>query len=146
MSEQSNQKANGFYTLKGYSLINSDALTSAMEDYLEMIFRLHNNNETVRIKNLSQKLHVKPPSASKMANILKREGLINFEKYGHITLTEKGGKQAAYLMFRHNILHSLLCFINNSQDELAQVEKIEHFINKETVYNIKNWLDKMSLS
>ena len=29
--------ANGFYTLKGYQLIESDELTPAMQDYLEMI-------------------------------------------------------------------------------------------------------------
>lgn len=144
MAEYSDPKSNGFYTLKGYSLINDDSLTSAMEDYLEMILRLSNNNEIVRIKNLSGKLHVKPSSASKMSDILRREGLINFERYGYITLTEKGKEKAEYLLFRHDILHRFLCFINNSDDELSQVEKIEHFINKETIYNIKDWLDNIS--
>ena len=30
--------------------------------------------------------------------------------------------------------------INESEDELEQVEKIEHFINEKTIYNIENFL------
>lgn len=132
----------GFYTLKGYALADTLALTPAMEDYLEMIFRFYHNNEIVRIKKLSEILHVKPSSASKMAGILKNKKLIEFEKYGQITLTQEGKELGEYLMFRHAVLHQFLCRINHSQDELAQAEKIEHFINKETIENIKAWLDK----
>ena len=46
-----------------------------------------------------------------------------------------------YLIYRHDILHKFFCRINNSDNELMLVEKIEHFINKETVDNIKVWLD-----
>lgn len=132
---------NEFYTLKGYSSMNKgEALTSAMEDYLEMIYRLYCENEIIRIKKLSQILHVKPSSASKMAYILKASNYINFERYGQITLTEKGKATGEYLLYRHNVLHQFFCFINNSSNELMLVEKIEHFINTETVNNIKNYL------
>lgn len=134
-------KINGFYTLKGYALKDSASITYAMEDYLEMIYRLYINNEIIRIKNLSAIIHVKPSSASKMADILKNENLIIFEKYGKITLTEEGKNLGEYLLLRHNILHKFLCYINNSTDELIQVEKIEHYINKETIINIQKWLE-----
>lgn len=130
-----------FYTLKGYSSLDGGGtLTAAMEDYLEMIYRLHHNGETIRIKRLSEILHVKPSSASKMANILKNSNYIEFEKYGQISLTEKGEILGNYLLSRHNILHQFFCYINHSPNELTLVEKIEHFIDKETVENIKNWI------
>lgn len=135
----------GFYTLKGYAMIDGETLTSAMEDYLEMIFRFYKSGEVIRIKNLSEALHVRPSSASKMADILKKKSLIDFEKYGQIALTEKGKNLGGYLMFRHDVLHRFFCHINNSQDELPLVEKIEHFVDKGTVGNIKAWLDKMGL-
>lgn len=134
--------SNEFYTLKGYSAMNDEeALTTAMEDYLEMIYRLYNKKENIRIKRLSESLHVKPSSASKMANILKDSGYIEFEKYSQITMTEKGKKMGEYLLNRHNILNQFFCCINQSENELTLVEKIEHFICKETVDNIKSWLD-----
>jgi Mn-dependent DtxR family transcriptional regulator len=131
----------GFYTLKGYALLEENAITSSMEDYLEMIFRIHLSGDAVRIGVLAESLNVKPSSASKMVSNLKRHGLISSEKYGYIKLTNAGHELGEYLVFRHDTLHRLLCYINQSQNELEQVEKIEHFFNPKTVRNIKKLLD-----
>lgn len=137
--------SNEFYTLKGYSSMNKgETLTTAMEDYLEMIYRLYRSKENIRVKRLSEILHVKPSSVSKMTHILKESGYIEFEKYSQISLTEKGKIMGEYLLYRHDILHQFFCCINHSENELTLVEKIEHFINKETVDNIKVWLDKIN--
>ena len=133
----------GFYTLKGYSIAEGKSVTSSMEDYLEMIYRIHVKGEAVRIGTISELLHVKPSSASKMVENLKNQGLVSSKKYGYITLTDAGTDLGKYLVFRHDTIHRLLCFINQSENELEQVEKIEHFINHETVKNIIKLLDKL---
>jgi len=134
---------NKFYTLKGYALLEGNSITSSMEDYLEMIYRIHASGEAVRIGALAESLNVKPSSASKMVGNLKEQGLILSEKYGYIKLTDAGRKLGKYLVFRHDTLHRFLCYINQSENELEQVEKIEHFINAETVKNIKRLLDDL---
>lgn len=130
-----------FYTLKGYAMLESRAVTASMEDYLEMITRIHESGEVVRIGELADSLNVKPSSASKMVGNLKEHGLVISEKYGYIRLTAAGMELGRYLIFRHDTLHRLLCYINQSDNELEQVEKIEHFINAKTVRNIKKLLD-----
>ncbi|MCL2592425.1 MAG: metal-dependent transcriptional regulator [Defluviitaleaceae bacterium] len=132
-----------FYTLKGYALLEDNAITSSMEDYLEMIYRIHIKGEAVRVGTVAGLLNVKPSSATKMIANLKNQGLISSEKYGYIQLTEAGIKLGKYLVFRHDTIHRLLCYINQSDNELEQVEKIEHFINMETVENIKKLLDSL---
>jgi len=132
-----------FYTLKGYALLEDNAITSSMEDYLEMIYRIHIKGEAVRVGTVAGLLNVKPSSATKMIANLKNQGLISSEKYGYIQLTEAGSKLGKYLVFRHDTIHRLLCYINQSDNELEQVEKIEHFINMETVENIKKLLDSL---
>ena len=72
-----------------------------------------------------------------MVNNLKHLGYVTFEKYGYIKLTEEGSKTGAYLLYRHEVLHDFLCLLNNSENELEQVEKIEHFLNEKTIKNIK---------
>lgn len=136
--------AENFYTLKGYSLLEQTKITSSMEDYLEMICRLHHDRGPVRIKELAECLHVKPSSASKMAGNLKKQGLIDFEKYGAVSLTEDGMQLGEYLLFRHEVLHRFFCFINQNDNELEQVEKVEHFMNPQTVYNIQKWMNKFT--
>jgi len=134
---------NKFYTLKGYALQESNAITSSMEDYLEMIYRIHSRGETARIGTLAEMLNVKPSSASKMVNNLKKQGLVLSKRYGYIKLTDSGEELGKYLVFRHDTLHRLLCYINQSDNELEQVEKIEHFINAETIGNINKMLDNL---
>jgi len=134
---------NKFYTLKGYALIEGNIITSSMEDYLEMIYRIYEKDEVVRIGALASNLNVKPPSATKMVNNLKLHGLVMSQKYGHIKLTDAGLKLGKYLVFRHETLHRFLCYINKSSNELEQVEKIEHFLNAETVENIHKLLTQL---
>lgn len=133
-----------FYTLKGYSLLEHTKITSSMEDYLEMIYRLSQGNQPVRIKELAECLHVKPSSASKMTGNLRKQGLVGFEKYGTVSLTTDGKELGEYLLFRHQILTRFFCYVNQKPDDLEQVEKVEHFIDPETVYNIQKWLDKFA--
>ena len=137
-------ESNKFYTLKGYALQETSPITSSMEDYLEMIYRIYKTGEAIRIGAIAQKLNVKPSSASKMVANLKSQSLVSSEKYGYVKLTDEGISLGQYLVFRHDTLHRLLCYINQSDNELEQVEKIEHFINAETVQNIKRLLDSLT--
>lgn len=134
-----------FYTLKGYTKKNKEELSPAMEDYLEMIYRDACADEVVRVNALAARLHVKPPSSSKMVSRLKEQGLVDFEHYGLIRLTEKGQEMGAYLLRRHEILHRFFCFVNRSKDQLELVEKIEHFMNKETIDNLETLLPRLQM-
>lgn len=126
-----------FYTLKGYKLKENSVVTEAMEDYLEMIYRFKNE---VSVKKLSDSLNVKPSSVSKMINKLKDIGMVEYEKYGKIFLTDKGKNLGAYLLYRHRILKKFLQYINKDDYSLKQVEKVEHFIDEVTIRNIDRLL------
>lgn len=132
-----------FYTQSGYDRADSGPLTTAMEDYLEMICRLTQTGGYTRISVLARVLHVQPSSASKMAVLLKARGYLAAERYGYLRLTEKGAQAGEYLLYRHNVLHRLLCRINGSDDELEQTERIEHYIDARTVHNIAAFLDDL---
>jgi len=130
-------QTDGFYTMKGYELNTDSELTSAMEDYLEMIARLTQQNQSVRVSDLSRMLHVKASSVTKMVQQLGQAGFIQAEKYGDIFLTKKGREVGNYLLYRHEVIHHFLCALNHSENELEQVEKIEHFLDQITVKNLE---------
>ncbi|WP_322201671.1 metal-dependent transcriptional regulator [Acutalibacter intestini] len=134
----------GFYTLKGYHLMEHGLLTSSMEDYLEMIYRMQQEDPgVVRVSALAVALHVTPSSASKMAGNLRARELISFPRYGYITLTGTGRKVGEYLLRRHQLVHQLLCVVNGTQNELVECEKIEHFLSTRTVLNLERFLEKL---
>lgn len=130
-----------FYTGKGYDNQNPTDLSPAMEDYLEMIYRHSEKDHIMRINTLSHLLHVTPPSASKMVNKLKDMGYVSFEPYGYVTLTEKGIHRGKFLLERHNLLQELFCLINQSDDELVTVERIEHYIDENTISHVRTFLN-----
>lgn len=127
----------GFYTMKGYLLQGRDSLSSAMEDYLEMIARLSREGADIRVNELARMLHVKASSVTKMIQQLMKNGYLRAEKYGLIDLTEKGASAGDYLLYRHDVLQKFLCAVNHTSSELEQVEKIEHFLDERTIKNLE---------
>ncbi len=137
-------EASEFHTQKGYELADrqSTGLSSTMEDYLEMIYRL--SAEVIRINNLAAHLNVTPSAVSRMAENLRRAGYIHFQRYGFITLTEEGKKMGHFLLWRHDVINRFLCLINQSDGELEETERIEHFLSPQTVANMEIFLSNLS--
>lgn len=126
-----------FLTEAGYAgeSRKQGGLTPAAEDYLEMIYRLsvvNGEGRPVRICELSEKLHVSPSSASRMAQSMAVWGYLDFKRYGYITMTEKGTEWGEYLMRRHGTVVRFLHWLN-SESELSEAERIEHYLSPETV-------------
>ena len=59
-------------------------------------------------------------------------GYLDFKRYGYITMTEKGMEWGEYLMRRHSIVVRFLGWLNG-EGELAEAERIEHYLSRETV-------------
>lgn len=118
-----------FHTLRWYE--DANKVSPAMEDYLEMIYRMSEKTCSVRLSSLAKNLNVGAPAASKMAQKIKDAGFIEYEPYSQITLTETGKKEGARLILRHKILNDFFCRVNHSASELDLVEKIEHFSTRQ---------------
>lgn len=125
-----------FYTLKGYKIKNEEVLSSSMEDYIEMIYRLSENSEELRVSDLSQALNVQPPSTTKMIKRLAKDNYVIYEKYGCIKLTEKGRNIGSKLLERHKIIFEFLQCIGVKENILEQTEIIEHAVNEELLNKI----------
>jgi len=127
-----------FHTVRGYELIRQESkpLTSAMEDYLEMIYRNSLNTGLLRSNTLSELLNVHPSSVTKMLQKLNRLGYVDYQKYGIIFLTEKGRTLGKFLYRRHQILEEFLRLIGGREPHLLEIELIEHHISPETLNNI----------
>lgn len=133
-----------FYTFSEYMKKDDRRITPSMEDYLEMIYRLSNVPGFTRIHELSQALNVQPPSATKMAQRMAELRLVNYEKYGFITLSKDGERIGKMLFERHVIIEHFLKMIGVSESEVfKETEKMEHTISPATVECCKNFTDFM---
>ncbi len=132
------EEASKFHTVRGYQLLqqNKKLLTSAMEDYLEMIYRNSLVEGYMRINTLSELLNVAAPSATKMVQKLNKAGLLDYKKYGIIFLTENGREIGKFLLQRHNTIDAFLKNLGVKEDLLTETELIEHNITASTLHKI----------
>lgn len=137
-----NSTESEFHTIRGYQLKqqNQNSLTPALEDYLEMVYRLCMFDKYTRINKLSQSLHVRPSSASKMVSKLVEFGFLEYDNLDCIRLTKKGDTAGSYLLERHHIMERFFTMIR-SDNPLKETELVEHMLCPSTVFRIQALLD-----
>lgn len=128
---------NDFFTFREY-MKNDDKLTASMEDYLEMIYRLSAQKGYTRTRHLATALNVQPPSTTRMIQRMSDLHLVNYEKYGMITLSQKGKEIGAALLQRHMLVEEFLKLIGITKNILMETEKIEHTISVDTLQCFAN--------
>lgn len=136
-------KESDFYTAAGYRSKSRHPLTESMEDYLEMIFRLSLSEGFARVNELAARLNVTPSSSSKMVAVLKENGLVEFEKYGVIRLTDEGKQHGERLLHRHQILVRFFGALGDQEHALDLAEQVEHFLPGQTVRRLEQLIGFM---
>ncbi len=113
-------------------------LTENLEDYLYDIFEILKTAPIVRIKDIAKRRDVKLSSVVVAAKSLADKGLINYQKYGYITLTEQGFEIAREIENKKAILYRFLTeILNVSHDNaLRDAHKMEHDLSEETISKI----------
>lgn len=80
------------------------SLTASMEDYLETIFRVIEEKEAVRPKDIAGRMKVSNASVTGALRSLSEKGLIRYVPYDVITLTTEGRALARDVSRRHEVL------------------------------------------
>ncbi len=123
-------------------------LTENLEDYLYEIYEILKSAPVVRIKDIAERRNVKLSSVVIAAKSLSEKGLINYQKYGYITLTENGLEIAKEIESKKQILYNFLTQILKVSPETARkdVHKIEHDLSSETIDRIIEFTKEFSKS
>ncbi len=98
------------------------------ENYLKALFHLSNEREEVNVSELSANLGVSKPSANSMVKNLQQQGLVNYQKYKPLTLTEEGRKAAALIVRKHRLTEMYLVDkMGFGWEEVHEIaEQVEH--------------------
>lgn len=117
------------------------AIQESGEMYLENILILHHKQGQVRSIDVANYSSYSRPSVSRAMSILKKDGLIEMDKNGFITLTSEGFKIANRIYERHLFLADFLTKIG-VDPQIADQDacKIEHDISPETFNRLKEYV------
>ncbi|MDH3955606.1 MAG: metal-dependent transcriptional regulator, partial [Desulfobacteraceae bacterium] len=89
-------------------MTSKTGLSESLEDYLEIILDLEKSNKVARAKDIAEKMGVLRGSVTGALKNLAQKGLINYEPYSFITLTQKGSAIAKEITRRHNVIKAFL--------------------------------------
>lgn len=103
-------------------------LTDSQEGYLEAIFRLESDRRVARIKDIAEAMDVKAPTVTNVVKGLAEKGMVDYEPYGIISMTEVGKKAGRALLLRHQATLDFLYNILGVPESVAYqtAGQIEH--------------------
>ncbi len=103
------------------------------EMYLEAILVLGKNSGFVRSVDVSAYLGYSKPSVSRAVGILRKEGYLEVDEDGGLTLTDTGREIAEKIFERHTVLSQVLMRLGVSEETAtADACRIEHVISDES--------------
>jgi DtxR family transcriptional regulator, Mn-dependent transcriptional regulator len=108
-------------------------LSFTEENYLKTLYHLSFHNTEVSVHELSLSLDIKMPTVNSMVKKLAAKGLVAYEKYKPLSLTENGSKAAGLVIRKHRLTEIYLVekmgFAWDQVHEIA--EQVEHIKSPE---------------
>lgn len=103
-------------------------MTLTEENYLKALFHLSVENPEVSVLDLSKSLDIKMPTVNSMVKKLASKGLVRYEKYKPLQLTEEGRRSAGLIIRKHRLVEMFLVEkMGFGWDEVHEVaEQLEH--------------------
>jgi DtxR family Mn-dependent transcriptional regulator len=101
------------------------------EDYLKATYKIQSrNNRAARVSELAEFLKVSNPSVSEMVRRLEKEDLVTFERFGGVSLTTDGIKEARRVIRKHQLLEVFFSrVLKIKKDSHDQAHLIEHVLS-----------------
>ncbi len=119
-------------------------LGMSLEDYLETILILseENGSDAVRVTDIANKLKKSKPSVNTSIKILSRDGYLEHEHYGRVTLTDSGRDLAKEIYHRHKTIKRFFIDILGIEPLVADKEacSIEHVLSSGTMKKLDQYI------
>lgn len=117
----------------------SAKLSARLEDYIETIAELSDSHGHAHVRDIARARRVTMATVSEAVRKLARRGLVEHDRWGTVTLTQRGARQAEEVRRRHAILLTFFHDLLGLPEEVAEREActIEHSVAPETLERIE---------
>ena len=117
-------------------------LQESAEMYLETIYLLSSQRNSVRSIDVAEHMGYSKPSVSRAVGLLKQGGYLVVDEDGFLSLTNQGLAVAEKIFERHTVLSRFFVNLGVSEETAAEDAcKIENIISDETFSSIKRFLN-----
>ena len=120
-------------------------ISKSLEEYLKTMYVLKKKTGRVRMTDIAEKMNCTKASVNKAVHNLKDKGLLTYETYGTIELTESGEDLAKKILEAYDIVFLFLKDVLNLKEEQAKIEaeNIKSVIQDETINQLAKYIHKV---
>ena len=123
--------------------IKGKIISSSLEDYLEAIYEIYSEKHGVRAIDISKKLGVGRSSVTEALKSLAQKKLVNYSRYGVLSLTAAGETAAKNVIERHKTLYNFFKNILNLDEIEAQENacRVEHVLSEKAFLSLIDFVN-----
>lgn len=120
-------------------------ISSSLEEYLKTIYVLKTQGQEIRVTDIAKKMKCTKPSVNKAIKNLKQNGLVNYEVYGDIELTQKGEELSKKILEAYDIVYVFLTEVLEMDKSEAEQEalKIKSVVDDNTLNSLTKYVHKI---
>ena len=121
-------------------------ISSSLEDYIEAVYSIYTTENKVKAVDVSRRLNVSRASVTEALQKLEQLGLINYGRYGTISITDEGVEKAKEVIKKHETLSEIFEKVLGVDHKLAEETacKIEHVIGDEILLKLEQHIKNYS--
>lgn len=118
------------------------SLSPTHEMYLKVLFRLEEDHDSGRVRDLAKGLGVTASTVSAVLKKLQHEGLVQHDRYGVVKLTPAGRRAARCVVRRFDILKEFLTDVLGVDADDAELDacQMEHSVSPATINRLESFL------
>lgn len=126
--------------------IKGKNISSSLEDYLEAIYEIYTQKNGVKAIDISKKLGVGRSSVTEALKTLAQKNLVNYSRYGVLSLTAAGEEAAKNVIERHKTLYNFFKNTLNLDENEAQENacRVEHVLSEKAFQALINFVGNSS--
>lgn len=117
-----------------------EKLSHSLEDYLEEIYIQVLKQGFAKVTEISDSLNVRKASVTSALNHLSEKGLIFYEPYAVITMTDDGEKLAKKILTKHKVLSQFFGELLKLENSAEIACAVEHLISDENLKKIQKFV------
>lgn len=110
------------------------------EDYLKILFELQRAKKAIRVKDIAKKAKVSKGNVSQILRRLAEEGLISYQPYKKIELTERGLQRVKDVVEKHAVSEFFIEKSLGIKEAHAEAHILEHALSDEAFNKMKSVL------
>ena len=120
-------------------------ISKALEEYLKTMYILQVQDKELRVTDIANQMNISKPSVTKAINSLKENGLVDYETYGKIELTENGNDLAKKILEAYDISYVFFKDVLGLDDEASkrEAEKLKLTMEDNTINNLAKYVHKV---